>query len=65
MPTKKHLDGVSGCQTYGGALPGRCMGVDQCQNMLQRGGDGWVASTELLSGHAAAWFLDARGWSSA
>ena len=65
MPTKKHLDGVSGCQTYGGALLGQCMGVDQCQNMAQRGGDGWVASTELLGGHAAAWFLGIQELSSA
>ena len=57
---KKHLDGASGCLTYGGALLDQCMEGIQHQKMAQRDGDGWVASTELLGRHAAAWFLGAQ-----
>ena len=61
---KKHIDGASGCLTYGGVLPDQCMEGIRHQKMAQCDGDG-CASTELLGGHAAAWFLGAQGLLSA
>ena len=59
-PTKKGLDSASGCPTYGGASPGQCTEGVRHRKVAQRGGDGWVASAEMLGGHAVAWFLGAQ-----
>ena len=62
---KKCLDDASGCPTFGGASPGQCTEGVWCQSVAQCGGDGWVVLTEMLGRHAATWFPDIRGWSSA
>ena len=64
-PMKKCLDDASGCLTFGGALPGQCTEGVRCWSVAQRVGDGWVVLTEMLGGHAATWFPDIQGWSSA
>ena len=62
---KKCLDDASGCLTFGGASLGQCTEGVQCWSVAQHGGDGWVILTEMLGGHAATWFPDVQGWSSA
>lgn len=57
---KKCLDDASGCLTFGGASLGQCTEGVQCWSVAQRGGDGWVILTEMLSRHTATWFHDVQ-----